>query len=182
MIDPNRVAESKEWMASKNLSRDIKRLVHWVMNSYTWWLPEACLGCNRWITRCSLCCSAFPRPLLPVADRDHDTGLWVWPCGAGCPARPVPVVGRWPCRSGGTIMRAWGGVPEAEGRLGWREGPASPGQGCYSCRALPLQPGVSRCLARVLSGFCLQKVDVLLCFAIKAFPLRVCYLHRFNCN
>jgi len=50
------------------------------------------------------------------------------------------------------------------------------GQGCCGCGPFPSS------WARALRGFCLQKDDVLLCFPIKAFPLRARYLHLFSCK
>lgn len=87
---------------------------------------------------------------------------------------------RWPHHNGGTRMDIRGDVPKAEGWLGEQEGPALQGQGCHSCRALPLCPSGSCCLVWVLGGFCLQQVDTLLCFPKKVCLLYVCSLHHFN--
>lgn len=71
---------------------------------------------------------------------------------------PKEPMGRWPHHSGGTSMDIRGDMPKAEGWLGEQEGPALLGQGCHSCRALPLCPNDSCCLVWVRGGFCLQQV------------------------
>lgn len=51
---------------------------------------------------------------------------------------PKEPMGRWLQCSGGTSRGIRGDMPKAEGWLGEQEGPASWGQGCHSCRDLPL--------------------------------------------